>query len=53
MAIDKGFNNPAHIKTDTDLDFIRNSKEFQEIIDKLIPAEKPGQTPSAIKTEEK
>jgi hypothetical protein len=34
-AIDKGFNNISHIKKDTNLDFIRNEKEFQEIIDKL------------------
>jgi tetratricopeptide (TPR) repeat protein len=34
-AIEKGLNDLAHIKKDTDLDFIRNEKEFQEIISKI------------------
>jgi hypothetical protein len=34
-AIDKGYNNISHIKKDNDLDFIRNEKEFQEIISKI------------------
>jgi tetratricopeptide (TPR) repeat protein len=35
MAIDKGFNHLWHIKENNDLDFIRNEKEFKEIINKL------------------
>jgi len=35
-AIDKGFNDFSLIKTDSDLDFIRNEKEFKEIIDRLL-----------------
>jgi hypothetical protein len=34
-AVEKGFNDLANIKKDTDLDFIRNEEEFKKIIDKL------------------
>jgi len=34
-AIENGYKNLSHIRKDKDLDFIRNEKEFKEIIDKL------------------
>jgi len=34
-AIENGLNDLSHIEKDNDLDFIRNEKEFQEIISKL------------------
>ena len=34
-AIENSFNNFSHIKQDKDLDFIRNEKEFNEILKKI------------------
>ncbi len=34
-AIENGYKNLSHIEKDSDLDYIRNEKEFQEIISKL------------------
>ncbi len=35
IAIDKGCDDLTHIKNDKDMDFIRNEKEFKEIIDSM------------------
>jgi tetratricopeptide (TPR) repeat protein len=34
-AIENGYNDLSHIKKDSDMDFIRNEKEFQAIINKI------------------